>query len=236
MAAQESVSLGGHTFTADLPDGWVVSDIMKADSFDQSNPDNSLDSCLVTDSWKGTFEEAFNFLAYPNAPKNSTYYGTLTGRVYIYVTKIPDDLRQSFQERDIALYGSVDKITDDQKAKDTSEILTEAAHIGLACPKDNIFDSEKDITFNDHEAHLTESDTSALEHVWYWLYSNFAEQRYGGHNSTAYSNRAYGCSTDSTLFDGSAWDVMTELGPIQVRLTCKISTSFFLNLQGLLTR
>lgn len=207
MAAQESVSLGGHTFTADLPDGWVVSDIMKADSFDQSNPDNSLDSCMVTDSWKGTFEEAFNFLAYPNALKNSTYYGTLTGRVYIYVTKVPDDLRRSIQERDIALYGSVDKITDDQKAKDTSEILTEAAHIGLACPKDTIFDSEKDITFNDHEAHLTESDNSA------WSTGSIAILL---NNDTLgiiqpLIQKTHQGQTDSTLFDGSAWDVINSM-------------------------
>lgn len=43
-AGQQSVSLGGHMFTADLPEGWVVSDdptVTIPEVFDSSNPNIS---------------------------------------------------------------------------------------------------------------------------------------------------------------------------------------------------
>ncbi|VVB63166.1 Uncharacterised protein [uncultured archaeon] len=197
---EKSVSLGGHTFTANLPDGWVVSSNMTIDSIDPSSSD-------WTDlkwSWKGVWAEAFNYPAYPSAPKDSDYYGTISGRVYLFVVKIPDDLRQQLLQHDVAVYGSSDKIPDDRKTQELNDILTDAAHISILNTK---YDSEKDITFNDHQAHLSEADDSS------WSIGSIAILLDNDTVGIIQPNieKTHRLGKDSAIFDGSAWDFIEKV-------------------------
>jgi hypothetical protein len=163
LAEEQSVSLGGHTFTSTLPDGWVLSsDSDKIKSFDSSNTEDSLfgpDATEVTGIWRGKYVDAFDYLAYPNAPKDNSKYGMATGSVYAYVLTIPDQVKKSLEEQDIALYGSLDKVPEDQKAKDMQEMFRYAAYV----TKNGFYEyySDKEITFNDRPARLWESDDQA---------------------------------------------------------------------------
>lgn len=197
IAEKLNVSIGGHTFTADLPDGWTVSKTMTIVSIGPEDSD-------WAGSWTGMYVEAFDYPAFPNAPKNSDYYWKSAGSVYLYVVKIPADLRESVQEHDIAVYGSPDKIPDDQKAQELNKILTGAAHISLISQS---YDSEKDITFNDHKAHLSEGDNRA------WSTGSIAILL--DDNTVAIIQPAIQTSTmgqqDFALYNGRAWDIINSI-------------------------
>ena len=80
----------------------------------------------------------FVYPAYPNASKGNENYGTLSAKVSaIYVVKIPEDRKQ----------------------QNLNKILTDATRIPTMCVE---WDSEKDITFKNHPAHLAEKNGNHL--------------------------------------------------------------------------
>ena len=165
-ATAQSVSIGGHTFTADLPDGWIRPDYVavKQEGYylpDTSSyyyppdyqPDENVD-------WKGSNVDPWvMFPDYPNAPKGDDSYQASGSLATLYVITIPSDLKDAQLKQNIRVYGSANKIPDDQKAKDINQILsivTGKYIMGMT------INTEKDITFNDRPAHLIEAEDSAV--------------------------------------------------------------------------
>jgi len=164
-----SVEVNGWNFTTDL-DQWRTSKLTENLSYDSSKdryPTNY--ECEVPGGrWKGTeVFDAFVFPSYPNAPKGNQFYDDYTGSIKIYVLKIPETLLSDLQDRSIAIYGSADKIPETRKKQDVYDILKAATrntdNVGkdYGTESDNpecfLVDSEKDITFNNRPAHLTEA-------------------------------------------------------------------------------
>lgn len=166
MAEQQTVSISGHTFTANLPDGWIRPDdvAVKQDGYylpDTSSeyypPDYQPDENVT---WKGSNVDRWViFPSYPNAPKGDDSYQASGSYTTLYVVTIPPDLKEAQLKQNIRVYGSSDKIPDDQKAKDINQILsivTGKYTMGMTT------NTEKDIAFNDHPAHLIEADDTAV--------------------------------------------------------------------------
>jgi len=193
-----SVDVDGWTFTTDL-ESWRVIDNFDKESYDSSDPDWA-SPCGLRGIWKGTFTKPFYYPEYPNAPKGNENYDKFTGFIYISVLKIPEDLRQSIQEHDIAVYGSLEKIPNDIKEKELNDILRDATRNALQC--DN-FDSEKDITFGDRTAHLSEGDDSVSSDGAIAILLD---------NDTVGIIEAYVLKKpyerDGSVFNGRAWDVI----------------------------
>ena len=206
-ASENSVSVGGHTFTTDLPNGWVLSsDSNEPSAFDSSNPDNAPDGANAIGTWKGTEASLFDFLGYPNAPKGNSQYGVITGFVAVDVLKIPDELKQSIQDKDIAVYGSLDKVPDDRKAQDLQDILGNAVYVTRI--GDEKFDSDKAITFSGHDARLFEIDGNAISigMLAISLDPNTVAVIYASINKEHLSGQE-----DATLYDGRAWDIIDSI-------------------------
>jgi hypothetical protein len=164
-----SVDVDGWNFTTDL-DQWRTSKLTETMSYDDGKdryPTNY--ECEVPGGrWKGTkVSDAFVFPSYPNAPKDNKFYDASSGSIDIYVLKIPENLLTDLQDQSIAIYGSEDKIPETRKKQDMYEILKAATrntdNVGkdYGFESDNpecfLIDSEKDITFNNRPAHLTEA-------------------------------------------------------------------------------
>jgi len=74
--SDKSTSIGGHTFTADLPDGWQTfeRDGVIVAQVDESD-ENSYSAGINDDyPWKGFYAEPWGYPYYPNAPKGDDYY------------------------------------------------------------------------------------------------------------------------------------------------------------------
>jgi hypothetical protein len=203
---EKSVSLGGHVFEADLPDGWVLSsEYNNSYKFDSSNPDDAPNGANVIGTWKGENTKAFDFLAYPNAPKDNSNYGEFTGYVIVYILTVPDELKQSLHEKDIAVYGSLDKVPDDRKAQDLQEILLNAAYvIKIGAAK---YDSDKAITFSDHDARLFERDDGVSDGI---IAISLDPYTVALIHASVKKERLLG-QEDAALFDGRAWDIINAI-------------------------
>jgi len=94
------------------------------------------------------------FPSYPNAPKGDDSYQASGTFVTLNVITIPSDLKDAQLKQNIRVYGSANKIPDDQKAKDINQILSIVTGKYAMSMTTN---TEKDITFNDHPAHLIEA-------------------------------------------------------------------------------
>ena len=174
-----SVDVDNWTFTVGAV-GWRASENFEIEGYDSRRLDPVNYECEVVGTWKGTVaHSAFVFPSYPNAPKDNKLYGYTSGTIDIYVLKMPVDLLADLQEHGIAVYGSADKIPNDRKKQDTYNILKAGTrntkNVGddwshnyspivgeegetYEKRSDECFliDSEKDITFNNHQAHITE--------------------------------------------------------------------------------
>ena len=151
-----SVDVGGWKFTTDL-EGWVAADDFSVESYDANSPDweHPCETNSVVGSWKGDVGGLLIYPAFPNAPKDNDMYGRFSGKVWIYVVKIPEDLKKAIEERDLAVYGSLDKVPDDRKEENQNKILRDATRIPIMCIE---YDSDKAIEFNDKKAYLSEED------------------------------------------------------------------------------
>lgn len=203
---EKNITLGGYTFKADLPDGWVLSsDSNMPYSFDSSNPDDAPNGANVEGTWKGIEVTAFNFLAYPNAPKDNSNYGIITGYIILDVLTVPNELKQSLQEKDVAVYGSLDKVPDDRKAQDVQEILGNAVYVTRIGSEK--FDSDKSITFNDHNARLFERDDGPSNGVIaISLDSNTIALIEVSINTIRHPGQE-----DEALYNGRAWDIINTI-------------------------
>ena len=133
MATESSVSLGGHTFTANLPDGWVTDKELSSDVGALPEGDNSLDPIQAVKgigTWTGV-----SMFAPWYYPADDGGYNSMA---CLYVVKIPDEL----------------------KGQDTTKILTAAAPSFDTEIKANHITgySDKDITFGGRPAHLAECE------------------------------------------------------------------------------
>lgn len=193
--SDKSISLGGYTFTSDLGDGWIVpDDVAVYQKTDAYYPDDS------DTAWKGYYVWPWlKFPSYPNAPKDDEEYQSSRTFAIIYVLTIPPELKAAQLKQNIRVYGSIDKVPEDQKEKDTNEILAIATG---KYTMDMTSNSEKDITFNDRQAHLIEADNSAYS---------------GGRIAIALDNDTIGLIdvtvyyTQNNPFDGRAWDVINSI-------------------------
>jgi len=156
-----TATVNGWTFNGDSDQNWRTYSDGTSNNF-VSTTDDYFDPSWT---WKGACS-AFYYPLFPNAPKDDYYYTQPTAYMWLYVLKIPDDLKNSIREQDIRVYGSLDKVPADQKDKDTQQILSTAAELfNLEEPKNNPFDySDKDITFDDRQAHLTERENDQDSH------------------------------------------------------------------------
>lgn len=205
VGEQQSVSLGGHILTADLPVGWVLSNDSKPEAFDSSNPEDTPNGANVIGTWKGTYSCAFEFLGYPNAPKENDYRSVTTGSVCIYILKVPIELKQSLQEKEIAAFGSVDKIPDDRKAEDIQKVLLDAEYVTKIDYQK--FDSDKAITFGDRDARLFERDNGfSVGDIAISLDPNTVAVISASVNKKHISGQE-----DAALFDGRAWDIINTI-------------------------
>jgi len=208
-ASEKSVSLGEHTFTADLPDEWKTFDDFSMHEVNDGN-ENSY-SADVNDgySWKGFMAEPWYYPLYPNAPKGDDYYGHFSSVVNLYVLTIPADLKKDQLDENIRVYGSADKIPDDQKEKDVTKILTDAAPPYLS--KELRDYSDKDINFSDHTAHLAEMTTASP--------LNSDDRTSSGRIAILLDENTIGVidvsveqfSPSGKFFDGTAWDVINSI-------------------------
>jgi hypothetical protein len=143
----ESVDLGGWNFTINT-DGWRHYGSPDIGQYDSSKIDYDDYDCDPEGTWKVVAEEAFYYPVYPNAPKGNEYYEQRRGRVALSVLKIPNDLRNDLRERSIAIYGSPEKIPEDQKQQELIDILRDAARIEDLCEyytskMETIFDGDR---------------------------------------------------------------------------------------------
>jgi len=208
-ASEKSVSLGGHTFTADLPDEWKTFDDVSTHEVNDDN-ENSYSADVNDDySWKGFMAEPWYYPLYPNAPKGDEYYGSYSSVVNLYVLTIPADLKKDQLDENIRIYGSSDKIPDDKKGKDIIRILTDVAPPFTS--KQIIDFSDKDLTFNDLPAHLAEMETSRDETYKY-------TDKYGrmaillDENTIAVIDvQVESYSPSGLYFDGKPWDIINSI-------------------------
>lgn len=148
-----SVVLSGWRFVLDEP-GWVATGRVGNNWSYDSNDELFCPS--LQGHWKGYFAtKPFYFRAYPNAPKDNKYYYDASANVSeIKVVKIPDDLRKSIQDHNIAVYGSLDKVPADVKKKNTEQILADAAGVSGCCLNWIECDKKIPTTFKGHKAYL----------------------------------------------------------------------------------
>lgn len=152
---EKSISLGGYNFTADLPEGWESFKDITINKVDDENENYYQSGVKGIYSWKGFTIRPWFYPEYPNAPKDDEYYRA-SAAVELYVLTIPPDLKQDQLDENIRIYGSEDKIPDEQKEKDIAKILTDAAPPYLS---DLLKDyNDEDLTFNDLPAHLAEKE------------------------------------------------------------------------------
>jgi hypothetical protein len=192
------VEVGDWKFATDI-EGWKIQDSFATEKYDSSKPDWE-SPCGVMGTWKGDFADAFVYPVYPNAPKDNEDYGKISGMVYLYTLKIPEELRKDLQDHDIAVYGSLDKIPEDQKQQELKDILSDAIRNAMNCEK---FDSEKDITFGDRMSHLSEGDNNVKSVGAIAILLD---------DDTVGIIEAYAEKTprekDGAIFNGRAWDVI----------------------------
>jgi hypothetical protein len=150
-----SVNVGGWTFSADLGDEWRTVDNTTW-SFDPYEEISSPEKAI---GWEGVGSLPFYFPSFPNAPKDDEFYDSDSAHVVIYVLKIPEEMKKDIEEQNIRVYGSLDKVPEDQKEQDSRIILKDAARF-IGDFKGNP-PSEKDISFEDRTAHLIERDIDA---------------------------------------------------------------------------
>lgn len=204
--SEKTVSLGGHTFTADLPDGWRSIDNSTVQPWNDGNEENATPDY---NGWKALSIEPWDYPLYPNAPKDDEYHGMYSSVVNLAIVIIPAEEKKNQLDEDIRIYGSADKIPDDQKAKDIVSILT-----ALAPPYLNkhLTDySDKDLTFGDRPAHLAEMTAESP--------SNYKDETSYGRmaillddNTVAVIDvRAAHFSPSGMFYDGSAWDIINSI-------------------------
>lgn len=204
-----NVDVGGWTFTTDV-EGWRFSEKSEvtdgSEIYDvDSKADEAEDAefgelfCSVKGTWKGV-AIAFDYPAYPNAPKDNDEYSRVTGYGTIYVLKVPEDLRAELQDRDVAVYGSIDKIPEDASEEEMNAILKDATRYSPWCKR---FENEEDTDFNDKKAHLSTGDPKgeSVGTIAVLLDDNTV----GIIDIHMDKNPGYG---DKTYFDGSAEDVI----------------------------
>jgi len=147
-----SADVGGWIFAADLGDEWRISN--ETWSFDPHQDITFPDKASGWEGWEGVGSLPFQFPEFPNAPEDDEFYDSDSAYVRIFVLKIPEELKNDIENQNIRVYGSLDKVPDDQKEQDLKRILqTVARFIWLGES-----DSEKDITFEDRPTHLIERD------------------------------------------------------------------------------
>lgn len=201
--AATSTVLDGWKFTINSY-GWRTYDAHAPESYDSSDP-GWKSPCGTKGTWKGDLADAFYYPSYPNAPKGNDLYDSCSGLVTIWIMKTPNDLRAQLQDHDVALYGSVDKIPQDARDKETNAILSDATRNAIDCES---YYSEKDISFNDREAHLSEGTETGR--------SNGAIAVALDDNTVALIevyiyNRDGPVGQDATLFNGRAWDAINAI-------------------------
>jgi hypothetical protein len=197
-AESVDINIGGWTFSADL-EGWRFPEDFAVKSYDSFDYDPACYKNTLDDEWKG--DEAYHALeypAYPNAPKDNEYYGHCSGICSIYVVRIPKDIRTEFQEHDIALYGSIEDIPEDQIQQNTFEILAEATKIASICGD---WDSVNEINYNDRDALLSESDGDGFS---MGTIAFLLDDETVGVMGVNLPPRI----RDESVFDGRAWDVI----------------------------
>ena len=149
-AVEFKKDIGGWTFSANLDDGFRLTD----------NPVKPYADLYGDDSgWKGfMIDKPAYYPGYPNAPKGNKDYETSTGAIdEILVVKIRQDRIDEKLQHNMALYGSADKIPVDRKEQDMKDLLSGAAfNLG-----EGVADSEKDIDFSGRMAHLSERDSNS---------------------------------------------------------------------------
>lgn len=206
---EKSISLGGYNFTADLPDGWKTFENIAVHEVNEGD-ENSY-SANIDDgySWKGFTVEPWFYPQYPNAPKDDDTYGSFSSVVNLYVLTIPADLKKDQLEENIRIYGSEDKIPDEQKEKDIAKILTDAAPPYLS---DLLKDyNDEDLTFNDLPAHLAEKEA--------YRNDNFDETNSYGRMAVLLDENTVGIidvyvqrySPSGQFFDGDARDIIDSI-------------------------
>jgi hypothetical protein len=197
-----SVDVGGWTFTIDA-EGWRTWENPEIETYDP-NSEKWIPLCYVMGKWEGVVAaEPFFYPAYPNAPKETSESKMASGIIGIYVLEVPDDLRTELQNHDITVYGSVNKIPEDRKNEEMNAILKDATANGAECTK---YDSEKDITFNDRKAHLSEGDNQ---------YISVGAIAILLDNSTVgiidvYTEKEPTLKDEAPVFNGRAWDIIEK--------------------------
>jgi hypothetical protein len=136
QAEKENVTLEGHVFTADLPDGWKASQSTGEPYNSQDQALEALDTSTGATDWTGTQDyEAFNYYG-SNQPSD-------IGFVDVFVLKPKQEYLDEYQ------MNSSDPI-----------VLEHATALFLSLNKAiaaaTIVDSVKDINFNGKPAHLVE--------------------------------------------------------------------------------
>jgi len=201
-ASENSVSVGEHTFTADLPDGWKAFDNLNIGPVNEE--DAGIDDGY---SWKGFGAVPWFYPQYPNAPKGDSDQ-LFSSVVNLYVFTIPADLKKDQLDENIRVYGSADKIPDDKKKKDIADLLMVLAPPYLN--KQMMDYSNKDITFDDHPAHLAEMTTQNLDNN---------NEVSSGRIAILLDENTIGIidvtvchfSNSGTFFDSKAWDVINSI-------------------------
>lgn len=201
--ATTSVVLDGWKFTLNS-DGWRSYDPYAPELYDSSSP-GWQSPCGIQGTWKEDLADAFYYPSYPNAPKGNDEYDSLSALVTIWVMKVPEDLRTQLQDHDVAVYGSVGKIPEDARKKETDAILADATRNAIQC---ETYFSEKDISFNDREAHLSEGEDVGSS---YGAIAVTLDNNTVGLIEVYVYNRNGPVAEDTTLFDGRAWDVINAI-------------------------
>lgn len=198
-----NVTVSGWTFSTD-EESWRVYDELEVLSYDSSDPDweHPCTTNALEGNWKGIVAlYPFYFPAYPNAPKDNENYWQRSAYVdHIYVVKIPEDLKKSLQEHNIAVYGSLDKIPEDAKEKDIEYILKDATRIPTMCIE---WDSEENIDFNGYKAHLAKEDGADLSSA---TIAILLDEDTVGVISSSVMLESY--MEDATYYDGRAEDAI----------------------------
>ena len=112
----------------------------------------------------------------------------------------------TLQEKNIAVYGSLDKVPDDKKAQNLQEILANAVYVTRI--GNEKYDSDKAITFGDRDARLFESDDGPMSEgvIAILLDSNTIALIHASVNKEHLSGQE-----DAVLFDGRAWDIINTI-------------------------
>jgi len=129
-SASANVTVGGWNFTTNLT-GWRAADKLYTDEF--NNSEGEYVPSPHAGTWRGTFYEIEDlyFPAYPNSPKDNKYYEYSSACVRnLAIVKLPADLMKEMQERDIAIYGPLNKIPEARRIQDLYDILAVAVGDG----------------------------------------------------------------------------------------------------------